>query len=206
MWNNADKKEFSKYFVSTCKMYNQQVEADVVAMIIFDLEDLDFKTCVDALHSYRRDSRNKFWPKAADIRSLVNPELDPRELAIQTAKKIDQAVAKYGGYWEQGIFTSSGAILWEGGSKVHTSFKDAVIAELGDIGWHYVCSHGSWMNVRNSANEMDEGIFIAQTRDFLMSSIKMKQTGCNLLDYNLAGKLKEGSSSNSLLHAIKMIK
>ena len=203
MWTNIEKKEFSKYFVATCKMFNQQVEADVVAMIILDLDDLNFNSCLEALHSYRRDPKNKFWPKAADIRSIVNPEIDPRDLAIQTAKKIDYAVAKHGGYWEQGIYTRSGAVVWEGGGQTHLSFKDAVIAEIGDIGWHYVCSRGSWANVRNAANEMEEGIFIAQTRDFLLSSIRMKQQGQNLLDYKLDGNTK--STSNSLLHVIGML-
>ena len=202
MWTNQEKKEFARAYVLTCKFYNQQVDADIVQMVIDDLWDLDFKSCLISLQAYRKNSKNKFWPKAADIRDFVEPEIDSKTLAISLAHKIDQAVAKHGGYWEQGFISSTGERYWEGNGSYYPDFKSAVVAVLGDIGWHYVCQRGGWLNIRNSANEMDEGMFIAQTRDLLQSTINLKKQGVDLLSVDMRGQVKEISFSNDLLAVI----
>lgn len=206
MWTNSEKKEFAKAYVITCKFYNQNVDADVVAMAISDLEDLDFYSCIIGLQAYRKNAKNKFFPRAADVRDFVLPEPNSRELAISLAYKIDQAIGKFGGYWELGLIGPSGERYWQGMESYYPDFKSAVVSVLGDIGWHYVCMRGGWLQVRNSANEMGEGTFIAQTRDYLQSSINLKKQGVDLLSIDSSGRTKEIEFSNDLLAAIGLKK
>lgn len=178
-WSPEQKSEFAKAYVMTCKLYDKTVELDLARMVVTDLLDLNFEKCFSALAEYRRDSRNKFWPKSADIRGIVQPSPSSRDVAITLARKIDQCVARYGYNWSMGTFIE-GDIYFFGGGAYHWTFKEAVIAEIGALGWHAICSRGGWSHVRNSANEMEEGTFIAQMRDQIESSQNLQRQGVDI--------------------------
>lgn len=176
---NEEKKEVAKMFMVTAKLYDRDIGADVALLIVEDLEDLGFEKIKNALSVYRKDSKNKFWPKASDIRNIINPQINSKEFAITLARKIDATISKYGWNWEHGQFIN-GEKYYYGGGKYHWTFKEAVIAELGELGWHSICSRGGWLNVRNSANEMDEGQFIPQLVGQIESSFNLQKQGIDI--------------------------
>lgn len=178
-WTQEQKSEFAKNYVLTCKLYDKQVDFDIARLVVNDLSDLNFEQCLLALVEYRKSDKNKFWPKSSDLRAIVQPKPDKREIATILARNIDRAVAKHGYTWSMGTFIA-GNVYFLGGGKWHWTFKEAVIAELGEIAWHAICVKGGWELLRNSANEMDEGQFIAQLRDQIQSSYNLKEQGIDV--------------------------
>lgn len=192
MWNPNEKNYFAKMLSITSKSYDKILDLDVAMMITTDLEDLDFESCLRALQTYRHDSKNKFWPKGADIRAIVQPSPDSRVIAIELARKIERAVTDHGWNWENGFFASDGSSYWKDNSgNVFSSFQSAVVSELGDIGWHVIASRGGWLNVRESVNQMEEGMFIAQMRDQIQATIMLKQQGIDITKIQMPEKTLE---------------
>lgn len=199
MLNNSEKLELSKIVMATAKYYDKALDADVVRMIVEDLSDISFEQIAKAFFEYRRNPKNKFWPKSSDIRAIVYPQADNREIAITLAYKIDKSIRDHGYNWAIGQF-QGGEIYYKGGKTLHHTFKDAVIAELGPLGWHAICSRGGWLAVRNSANEMDEGIFIAQMRDQIQASYSLEKQGVDITRIEMPDNRK--IESNDLLNVI----
>jgi hypothetical protein len=195
MWNENDRKVFSKSYVLTCKMFDKEITYEMASFVIRNIEDLDFNKALSALDSFSRDPKSKFWPKIADIRNIINPVLDHRMVAVDLARKIDKAISYHGYNWEGGYWHSTGN-YWENdkGEKFR-SFKEAVISELGAVGWHAICSRGGWVNVRDSANTMDEGTFIAQMRDQIQSSITLAERGVDVSNIEMP-KICESNVEN----------
>lgn len=185
-WSYDDRQKFAHDLVLTAKFYDKDLPFDVAKMIVDDVCDLDFNSCLNALVLYRRNKENRTWPKSADIRAIVNPKLDSRAFAVELARKIDRAVSKHGWNWSQGVYggqheDGSHWFYWnDSAGNAYYSFQEAAIAELGDIGWHAICSRGGWSNVTSSANDMEEGMFIAQMRDQIQSSILLAESGVDI--------------------------
>lgn len=181
MWNSDEKFYFSKILVLTAKAYGKEIPTDLAQLIITDVEDLPFEKCLYALQVYRRDPKNKFWPKASDIREIVDPKYDHRAIANELVRKIENAVAKFGYPWEVGYFSSSGELYWlDSQNNIFKSFEEAVKSELGEIGYHVIASRGGWMNVRESVKKMDEGTFVAQMREQIIATITLRQRGIDI--------------------------
>lgn len=143
------------------------------------LQDLNFQKVMDAYDVAMQKSKTGKPPLVSHIREIVNPEIDSRFFAVELARKIDGAISKFGYNWAMGDIVN-GEKYYLGGGKYHWTFKEAVIAELGDLAWHSICMRGGWENVRNSANEMEEGMFIAQMRDQLQASYALKKQGVDV--------------------------
>lgn len=165
--------------VLTAAYYNYNLRPEVLNMHCEDLKDYDEQKVLNAYVAYRKDFKNRSMPLPAQIIQIMNPKMDSRDFANELARKIDKAVSKFGYAWQDGVFFN-GERYFEGGGRYHWTFKEAVIAELGPLGWHAICLRGGWLSVRNSANEMEEGIFIAQMRDQLQSSYNLQQQGIDV--------------------------
>lgn len=169
------------------------------------LNDLDYASVSKAIDVFARENKTNRPPTPAQIRDIVNPPLNSKDVANELARRIDKAVSKYGWNWSEGTFIN-GNIYFEGGKKYHWTFKEAVIAELGPVGWHVICSRGGWTNIRNSANEMNEGMFIAQLRDQVQSSYTLLQQGVDITKIELpdSNKSQQLNYSNDLMKAIEL--
>jgi len=111
-WTSEQKKLFAQSFVLTAKNYDKEIGFDLAKMITDDMSDLDFEACMKALVTYRRDPKNKFWPKASDIRQIVDPQLDAKDAARNTASRIVQAVTKFGYMQSQSAKEFIGSAGW----------------------------------------------------------------------------------------------
>jgi len=116
----------------------------------------------------------------AELREAINPLVDKKAFATELARKIDKAISRHGYNWDKGFFGPNG-IYWENDQgHIFTSFKEAVISEIGPVGWHVVCARGGWLNTRNSANEMEQGIFFAQMREQIAASLQLSEQGVDV--------------------------
>lgn len=151
------------------------------------LEDLNFEQTVKALDSFMKTTKVARPPLPSQIISIVQPEADKRELAVIVARSIDRAIAKYGYNWSWGERVN-GETYFLGSGKYHWTFKEAVIAELGEIAWHVICSRGGWEQIRNSANEMAEGQFIAQLREHVEAAYSLQSQGIDITAIDMPKK------------------
>lgn len=192
----------------TAKYYSKQIDKEVISMMVDDLSDLDFGLVANAYSEYRKNPKNKFFPLPAQIREIIFPEIDDRFVAIELARKIDKCISKYGYVWEQGCFNGLNH-YWQGNGKICSSFKEAVLSELGELGWHTICSRGGWLATRNSANEMEEGQFIAQMRDQILASITLQKQGIDIAQIEMPKHKSEISDSeliNNMENALDLIR
>jgi hypothetical protein len=179
-WTHEQKKLFIRSFVLTAKNYDKDLSFDLAEMVTSDIEDLNFEECMKALVNYRRDPKNKFWPKASDIRSIITPQIDKRAVSVELAHKIDKVIAKHGWPWPGG-HQVNGVTVYTGANKQNfPTWKEAVISEVGKIGYHAICSRGDWQKTVKSANATDEQFFIAQMRDQIVSTITLREQGVDI--------------------------
>lgn len=143
------------------------------------LSEYDFDSVMSAFDKYMRETKFSKPPTPGQIIEILSPKVSDRDLANDLARKIDRAITRKGWNWEQGYWHEDGP-YWEISGGVVRSFKEAVIDELGAIGWHVICSRGGWLNLRNSAAEMQEGQFIAQLRDQAQSSMALAAAGVDV--------------------------
>lgn len=205
---SEQKNEVARLYNATCKVFDKVLDADVLKMQVEDLADLPFEKVMRALIDYRRNAKNTTWPRANKIREIINPKIDTKDLAVELSRKIDKAISKFGWGWSEGVFIN-GETYFLGGGKYHWTFKDAVIAELGEIGWHVIATRG-WIQLRNSANEMNEGVFIAQLQNQVQSSLNLASQGVDITKIELPSSKKKETeiafdfSKNNLKEVIKI--
>jgi hypothetical protein len=188
--------EIATLFATMNAIYGVTMNNDAVMYQADLLVDLDLEALRKAFTSYTKTNKTNRPPTVAHIREIVNPFVDDRHVAIELARKIDRAVSRYGWTWEHG-YQSHFETKWDGGGSVHNSFKEAVICELGELGWHVICSRGGWQNTRNSSNEMEEGMFIAQMRDQIQASMSLQKAGADVSKILLPSTTKELQESQS---------
>ena len=189
--NLEERKKISALILQTAIYYNRQINKQVIAMMLDDLLDIPAGLIINAYNVYRKNPANKHFPMPAQIRSIVYPEtlLSERDIANELVRKIENAVKKHGWNWESGIF-SNGEFYWNGSNSRYKSFKEAVCSEVGEVGWSAICARGGWQCVRNSANQMDEGTFVAQLRDQIESLIRIKKSGVDITQLVISSENK----------------
>lgn len=166
-------------WLATALTFGKEIPRPALTMMLDSISDLDPEKVLDGFRKWMRESKIGRYPFPSEVRELVEGKVSSRDLAIAMARKIDKAVSKFGLYWPMGEMVA-GSIYFLGGGRYHWTFKDAVIAELGPVGWHTICSRGGWAHVRNSANEMEEGTFFAQMRDQIESSYNLQKQGVDI--------------------------
>lgn len=204
-WSKQELSQFAEAYVTTAMLYDKVVDRNLAYLAASDLSDLPFQECMMALQKYRKNSFNKCWPKPADLRVIVNPKGDSRHVAITLAYAIDKAISKHGWSWEKGYYGLNGNYWKDKDGNTFNTFKDAVISELGEIGWHVICSRGGWNNLCESSRNMEEGIFIAQLRDQAQASITLKDQGIDITKIALPFTEEKDNSLTSTKQIINLI-
>ena len=102
-----------------------------------------FDVFAQALDSYSKDSKNKFFPAPANLNQYINPETSPDARANEIASKIRQAIS------EIGYVSPTRAHLF-----------------IGDVGWQVVQRSGGWQYLcENHGATLSPLTFYAQSRD-----------------------------------------
>lgn len=175
--NHEERIKVGEVWVGIAGMYDKQINPQSLRIMLDAVDDISFEKLMRAMNDWTKTSKLSRHPYPADLIAMVNPEIDKKLVAIDLARKIDKAVAKHGYNWQEGFFHSDGNYWNDDKGNKFYSFKEAVISELGEIGWHAICARGGWLRVRESANAMEEGTFIAQMRDQIQSSMALAEAG-----------------------------
>lgn len=208
--NQRERTHLAEQWAGLAQMYGRELNKTSLKIMIDAVEDLELKDVICAFTEWVKTSKQSRYPLPADIRQIVQPETDDKSLAIVLARKLDKAISTHGYNWEEGYFGANGN-YWEGAMRAQfPSFKEAVLSELGPIGWATIRLKGGWKQTCQSANEMEEGMFIAQTRDLVQSNMELERQGVDLAKLDMPKPKNEITSANesikSLLSSVKEIK
>lgn len=174
-----------KIWIAIGEMYGKQISQSSLSIMLRAIEDLDEQDVMNALNSWVKTSKIPRPPTPAEIRNLINPVLDDKFLANDLAQRILGCVSKFGYTWDSGFFNgfdNAGKPLFyfKSTNGVFSTFKEAVISEIGEIAWHVVCVRGGWQNLVESANLNLDTIFFAQLRDQIESSTRLARDGVDV--------------------------
>lgn len=129
----------------TAQYYGRELKKEVVAMMVSDLEDLSMVDVLRAYNSYRKDGRNRNFPLPAQIREIIEPEINPETASREISSRIMEAVHKFG----------------------YARGEDAK-EFIGRIGWTVVESFGGWDYIcKNLGLDLSMQTFNAQCRDLI---------------------------------------
>lgn len=153
---DQDLSAIRKMFVMYVAYYRQpQLPDEVIHMYASDLSDLPLNAIQAAFEKYRKDPKNKTCPMPSQIRSLIQPEIDPEIEAREAASRIQAAVTKFG---------------WCNPNEAR--------AYIGEAGWHAVLRWGGWVHLcQNLGVSIDVANFQAQAREVLKGEMKRRQLG-----------------------------
>jgi len=174
-----ERNTMGEYWVGLAQMFGRDLSKMSLKIMLDAIDDLDFQDCMNALSKWAQTSKLGRPPLPADLRDMINPPVDDRAVAIVMARKIDKSVRDHGWAWDHGIMGPDG-VYYVGNGKPFATWKEAVLEELGPIGWATICQKGGWLQTRNSANDMEEVNFIAQTRDQIQSTMQLERQGVDL--------------------------
>lgn len=174
------KRELKEIIILTASYYNRTLSEPVLNMYAEDLEDLDPRAVVQAYKAWRQNPKNTQFPLPAQIRGLINPEIDEDVIAKTAASRIIEAVARFG---------------W-------CNSQDAR-AHIGELGWSVVSRFGGWSYVcENMGRELNITTFQAQARDLAKAQAQLAKAG----RLNEAPALPQPSGSQKQLTEVtKMI-
>lgn len=202
--NQQQRTQIGEIWLGLAAIYGKEIQRPALKILLDSVSDLDPVKVIHFLNEWPKVNKTGRHPYPSEVRSAINVEPESKDVANELARKIDKAISRYGYTWEQGYYHSTGN-YWEGGGAHHISFKDAVIAELGEIGWHVICARGGWQRLRESANEMQEGQFIAQLRDQVQASYNLKKSGIDISQIALPSS-SQGVEQNNVLKLITGLK
>lgn len=177
--NQAERQKVGEYWLGLASMYGKEINQMALKIMLDSVSDLPAEKVLKAFNEWSMSSKQNRHPLPADIREMISPNLDQRAVANDLVRKIDRAIMKHGYVWQEGYFHENGN-YWQANEKIFVSFKEAVIEEVGPIGWHVLCSRGGWANICRSSNEMEEGQFVAQLRDQIQGSMSLAEKGIDV--------------------------
>ena len=157
--NQDQLKELKRMIIATGIYYQRDLPDEVLQMYVGDLQDLDFSEVITAMTSYRRDPKNTRMFLPAQIREIIMPTVNTKDLARETALRIQEAVTKFG---------------WPNPTKAQEF--------IGEAGWAVVERFGGWSYLcQNLGVGIQPGQFIAQCRDAIESHLNLERAGINKL-------------------------
>jgi hypothetical protein len=165
--------------------YSKQLNPQALSMMVSDLEDLPAELVLMAIKKYRQNPKNRTFPLPAQIREIIHPSADDRAVSIELSRKILKALGTHGWSWQHGYYENGKPYFEDDKGNRFETFQQAVVSELGLIGWEIVESRGGWQNLATMANEQEEGIYQAQLRDQIEAAIKNKKSGVDVSKLSL---------------------
>lgn len=154
--------------IGTSKYYGQQVQDDVLALYVEDLEDLPFELVVQAFKDVRRDPKTTRFPLPALIRDRIAPANTDENDAQAAVNRVIEAVSRFG---------------W--------SNPDRAEAFIGELGWRVVRSDGGWRQVCEALTSENLNTSRAQWRTLALALIRRSRMGTLDTAPALPGKTTE---------------
>ncbi len=178
--NIKESNDLKIYFSHLSQYYQRPVSDIVLKMYADDLNDLPFDLVMRALESYRLDPKNRTLPIPAQIRAILNPNIEERSFSVLLARSLMKACATHQEAWTTGFWSEKGNYFEDDKGNLFWTWKEAIISECGEISYDVVRNRGGWERLCESYWEMDEGQFLAQLRDDIQSLLNLKKSGVQL--------------------------
>lgn len=135
--------------------YQTQIADPALILYVQDVEDLVFTEVVQAMHTYRKNPKNRTVPLPAHIRDIIEPQIDDDTLAKDAAARIIHAVSKFG--WNNQL------------EAKHF---------IGELGWSIVQRQGGWLHIcENMGIGFSASTFQAQARDLARVHLTLSKSG-----------------------------
>lgn len=139
--------------ILTASYYGRTLSPQVLAMYVEDLEDFPPADVIAAYKAWRRNPKNTQFPLPAQIRGIIQPEVDPDSAAREIASRIVGAISKCGWSNPTGAREYMGEVGWE------------IVRRFG--GWTYVCE--------NHGVSLQPAAFMAQARDLARAQLQFPE-------------------------------
>lgn len=178
--NQENRKKIAYELEAMGVYYSKQLNPQALSMMVSDLEDLPIELVLMAIKKYRQNPKNRTFPLPAQIREVITPQTDDRSLSIELSRKVLKALNNHGWAWQHGFYENGKPYFEDDKGNRFDSFREAVISELGNLGWEIIETRGGWQNLALMANEQEEGIYAAQLRDQIEATLKNKKAGVDI--------------------------
>lgn len=153
--NQLQRTNLQKAIYTASIYYNRNMPKDVLNMYCDILADLDYDRVMAAITEYSRNPKNIHMFNAAQLRAIIDPQVDPEIESREAAARITQAIVRFG----------------------HPSPKQAR-EFIGEAGWLAVERFGGWSYIcENHGVTLDPTQFHAQARDVIKGAIKRREMG-----------------------------
>ncbi len=187
-----DRDNVAQAWLTIAQMYGKELAVPVLKVMVDAVEDMPANDVLNFLGRWPKITKAERHPFPKEVRDGIKPPIDSKILAIELARKIDKSICDHGATWSHGCWYGEQGPFFEarvnGKTELFGTFKEAVIAELGPIGWNVICTRGGVENVLSAIREMDEGTFIAQLRDQVQSTYQLAEQGVDVTRISLPDK------------------
>lgn len=162
------------------QIYSFKITDDAAMYQAELLADLPYVLVIAAFDDLVKNNTTGRPPSIGHVRQKLEPKTDDRALSIDLSRKVLKALNKHGWSWEHGYYHNGKPYFEDDKGNKFETFREAVVSELGELGWEIIESRGGWQNLSTMANEQEEGIYQAQLRDQIEATIKNKKAGVDV--------------------------
>lgn len=186
--NPSERKEILRIYALTAAYYREKLQDEVLRMYVADLDDIPFQEIRRAFDLYRKNRINRRTPMPADLVAILNPESSPVDEGNQVAALLLKCVARKGYNW-----TMPGSWKYDA-----PTFPEAVIKEVGTLGWAVIQDLGGWAAVCDYVQRSNPTTVVAQIRDLATAIAKRATRG----DYGKKPELPGREESKKLIESL----
>jgi hypothetical protein len=174
-WSKEQETTLLELLVATSAFFARELPDISLRMYAKILMEHEPDFVFEAMRNVMRDPKIRQMPTPAQILETVKPVITPTDDARDVAALLGKACRKKGDLWSAGFF-QDGRAHFEGGGKMHNTFEEAVIAEVGEVGFEVIRRIGGWGSFYTLWNNTTDSHFMAQMRD-LAETVSKKSLG-----------------------------
>lgn len=169
--NQNERIKIGEMWIGIAAMFGKEISSTALKIMLDAISDLPFEKTYLAMNDWVKSSKQSRHPFPAELRSLVNPQLEDLDQGKLLASKINEAVSKFG----YSNYAKAMEYIGPIGKKVVDRFG----------GWSYLCE--------NLGSNIQTGMFIAQARDVIAAMTKEEMIfNENQIEYKKNENLIEG--------------
>lgn len=209
MMNQQERDVLAKKLNFLLKIYEKQnLSANYITQYMDALDQFynrKLNEYLFALDEYSKNKFNKTFPTPIQLRPYLDVEPESISIANDLSRVIKSLTGKRGYNWNQGRYFDGELSIYEGKDQNFWTFKEAVMSEVGILGWEVIKKYGGWAYVCQDANENQN--FIPQMREFIKSTIEFQKNDISIENIQITSnneKLKLEEKRNEIKKYIQM--
>jgi len=180
MMTREEKIRVAQKIAMVNSIYSFKIADDAAMYQAELLADLPYVLVIAAFDDLVKNNTTGRPPSVGHVRQKLEPKTDDRSLSIELSRKVLKALNNHGWSWQHGYYENGKPYFEDDKGNRFNNFREAVISELGNLGWEIIETRGGWQNLALMANEQEEGIYAAQLRDQIEATLKNKKAGVDI--------------------------